>query len=483
MKKMDTLVISLSLTLFLSQNTIAQQTHNVKHFTLGELPTRAINKLSTWKMIFKKGAKTPVDYYINQQYSAITQESVNVVVVVDEKPYLGAPLRFTALEDKASDTAFFSSARFDRITSTLKYYDKRTKTGVEHSNSDEAVTSDTFATVKEAVGNIAFTPNGELIYSHHPFFSPENKVVKYDATTKTVAPFPNKAWNTPSKANDQYLSSVLGIRNDSNGIIWMLDMGLRDNITPKIVGWNMYKNQLEKIYYIPAPATTPTSQHNDMVVDLKHQVFVIADEGIANGGDGSKAALVTVDMKTGKTRRLLQGHYSTMAENTPITIDKKILSVEGKPLLVGADGITADAENIWLYYAPLNGSKIYRIKIEDLINEELSETALSKKVETYSKKPNNGGLSIDKDNNLYLTALETKSIAIVLAKDRSVHSYTADDHMLWPDGITYNAKDGYMYVSAAQVHLGAVFNYGINKSTKPFYIFRFKPVAEGISGR
>lgn len=347
----------------------------------------------------------------------------------------------------------------------------------------QQATAEKFAAVNEAVGNITFTPKGELIYSHHPFFSPENRVVKYDTITKMVTPFPNKSWNTPRKSNDQYLSSVLGIRNDSNGIIWMLDMGLRDHITPKIVGWNLDKNQLEKIYYIPAPATIPASQHNDMVVDLKHQVFIIADEGIGNGGDGSQAALVTVDMKTAKTRRLLQGHYSTSAENTPTIIDKKILSIKGKPLLVGADGITADAENVWLYYAPLNGKKIYRIKIDDLIDEDLNEAALGKKVETYSDKPNNGGLSIDQDNNLYSTALETKSIAVILAKDRTVHTYSSDAHLLWPDGVSYNAADGYMYVSAAQVHLGAAFNNGVNKSTKPFYIFRFKPITEGISGR
>jgi hypothetical protein len=35
-----------------------------------------------------------------------------------------------------------------------------------------------------------------------------------------------------------------------------------------------------------------------MVVDTKHGVFVIADEGIGNGGDGTTAALVVVDMKT-----------------------------------------------------------------------------------------------------------------------------------------------------------------------------------------
>ncbi|APZ92642.1 hypothetical protein [Fuerstiella marisgermanici] len=59
----------------------------------------------------------------------------------------------------------------------------------------------------------------------------------------------------------------------------------------------------------------------------------------------------------------------------------------------------------------------------------------------------------------------------------------ASDHrMLWPDGISYN-HDGYMYISATQVHLGALLNGGTDKTSKPFYIFRFKPKAPGIIGR
>lgn len=47
----------------------------------------------------------------------------------------------------------------------------------------------------------------------------------------------------------------------------------------------------------------------------------------------------------------------------------------------------------------------------------------------------------------------------------------------------YNHADGYMYVSAAQVHLGAVFNSGKNLAKPPYYIFRFKPVAKGVDFR
>ncbi len=341
-----------------------------------------------------------------------------------------------------------------------------------------------FMTTDEAVGNITFTPNGNLVYSHHPFFQPKNRVMIYDKKAKTHKPFPNKSWNTPRKTNDHYLSNVLGIRNDKNGVVWMIDMGMRNEITPKIVGWNMKSNSLERIYYLPKTAIVTTSQPNDMVVDTKHGVFIIADEGIGNGGDGSKAAFIIVDMKSGKTRRILEGTRTTLPDSKkPTIINGKTLSVGGAPLLVGNDGITADVNFEWLYYGPLNGVHIYRVKIENLLNENLSETDLDSSIETYSEKPNNGGMSIDKEGNLYLTALETESVVVVGAKDRKVSTVLKNKNLKWPDGVSYNDVDGYMYVSAAQVHLGAVFNDGKSKATRPFYVFRFKPLVEGVPFR
>lgn len=347
----------------------------------------------------------------------------------------------------------------------------------------QTVPHEIFATVDQAVGNIAFTRQGNLVYSHHPFFNPSDRVVTYDARTKKTAPFPNKAWNTPRETDDHYLSNVLGIRNDKNGIVWMLDMGQRNPVTPKIVGWNTVTDSLEKIYYLPETAVVPTSQPNDMVVDTRHGAFIIADEGIGNGGDGSTAALITVDMKTGKTRRLLQGTRTTLPENMPTVIKGKPLTANGKNLLVGCDGITADENFEWLYFAPLNGSRLYRVKLEEVLNENLTESEWSGKIENYSEKPNNGGLSIDTEGNIYLTAMESNSVKVVLAKDKSIHTVFTDQKLLWPDGVSYNAHDGYMYVSAAQVNLGAAFNNGKSKALAPYYIFRFRPLVKGVPYR
>jgi sugar lactone lactonase YvrE len=351
---------------------------------------------------------------------------------------------------------------------------------------EKMVTAELFASVPHSVGNITFTSDNRVIYSHHPFFSPDVRVAELDADRKNFKPFPNAGWNTPRAGIDQYLDSVLGLRGDESGIVWMLDMGQRTPLTPKIVGWNTSSNRLERIYYLPWPASLPESQHNDFVVDVKNRKFYIADEGIGPGGDGTKAALVVVDMNSGAARRLLQGHVSTLPEDRPITVNGKALTVpgkDGKPVVikVGADGIAADKEFEWLYYGPLNGTSIYRVRISDLVNETLTEAELGSRVERYATKPNNGGLSIDADGNLYLTEVETKAVGVISANDRQYRRFAWNDHLVWPDGVSY-APDGFMYVSAAQIPLAALLNEGTAHNKPPYYIFRFRPLAAGRVG-
>lgn len=355
-------------------------------------------------------------------------------------------------------------------------------TGVQQTKAQSQGKVEKYAEVPYPVGNIAFDHNRELVYSNHPFFAPEVRVMRYESALKKSTPFPNEAWNTRRKTDDHFLDDVLGIRNDSKGVVWMLDMGLKSGLTPKLVGWNTRSNNLERIYYIPAPASLKTSQLNDFVIDESRGVVVIADEEIGNGGDGSKAALVILNLKDGTTRRVLQGHPTTIPENVAIMVDGNPLNIPGtnRPLLVGADGITLDKENKWLYYAPLNGRKVYRVKMDDLIN--LPEKDLSSQIETYSSKDNNGGISIDKKGNLYLTLVGQKAIGIIPSDTRKPYVFVQDPELYWPDGVSYN-KDGYMYVSAAQLTLASVFNNGKDLTKKPYYIFRFKPLAEGVGNR
>lgn len=347
-------------------------------------------------------------------------------------------------------------------------------------------TAEVVAELPEAVGNITFTPDERIIYSHHPFFSPVIRVAELNADRRSGRPFPNLTWNTPRKDNDHYLDSVLGLRGDEDGVIWMLDMGTRGGITPKLVGWNTRTDRLERIYHIPAPASRPESQLNDFVVDVKHGAFYIADEGIGPGGDGSQAALVVVDRRNGTSRRLLEGHESVLPEDIAITVDGRELRVpdaDGKSvhLRVGADGIALDRQAQWLYFGPLNGAWLYRVRTSDLLDTSLNAEVLGQRVERYARKPNNGGLSIDDDGNLYLTEVEHRAVGVIGPKERRYQRLTSHPDLVWPDGVSFS-PDGWMYVSAAQISEVSAFNEGKALNRPPYFIFRFRPLAPGLLG-
>ena len=121
------------------------------------------------------------------------------------------------------------------------------------------VRAEIVARLPQSVGNIAITPDNQIIFSHHPFFSPDVRVARLTSPT-TFQPFPNADWNTPRKGTDHYLDNVLGLRSDENGVVWIIDMGFRTKITPKLVGWNTRADRLERMYYMPEPVTRAGSQ-------------------------------------------------------------------------------------------------------------------------------------------------------------------------------------------------------------------------------
>ncbi len=335
------------------------------------------------------------------------------------------------------------------------------------------------------VGNVTFTPDGRVIFSHHPMFEPEVRVGEMTSST-TFRPFPSAAWNRPRRGTDEYLDSVLGLRCDENGIVWMLDSGQRTKITPKIVGWNTRTDRLERIYRLPEPVTRPFSDPNDLVIDGRHGAFYIADEGAGPNGDGSRAALIVVDMGTGAARRLLEGHASTRAEGLPIHVDGRDLVRREKdgrevPHRVGVDGIALDHGAEWLYFAPLSGRSVYRIRTADLLDPSLDERRLGDKVERYAEKPLTGGMSIDADGNLYLTEIEHRAVGVIPREGRRYRRIAAHPEMHWPDGISFS-PDGAMHVTTDQLPRAAPLNGGSSDFTPPYLTFSFKPLAPGRVG-
>src|SRR5205085_2094876 len=115
---------------------------------------------------------------------------------------------------------------------------------------------------------------------------------------------------------------------------------------------------------------------NDVRVDTTTGHAFITDSGTG--------ALVVVDLKSGKARRLLGEDVSTKIEpDTDIKVDgMKIIDPKtGKAPAFQSDGIAYDKQGGWLYYHALTAHTLYRVKADVLRDESLDSAQVGAKVE------------------------------------------------------------------------------------------------------
>jgi sugar lactone lactonase YvrE len=334
------------------------------------------------------------------------------------------------------------------------------------------------ATLSQGPGNIAVTPDGRIILSQHQFYSPELRVVELLKDGRTV-PFPDEAWAREPGADGVGLNSVLGIRSDRNGVVWILDNG---GEVPRVVAWNTVTNKLHRIIPIDAPATRPGSFHNDLAVDSRHGALYLADFGGDKG-----PAIVVVDLKTGRSRRVLEGHRSVQAEDIPTVIEGRPLrqkQPDGRVTLgrVGLNPITIDPTFEWVYFGAMHSDDLWRVRTRDLLNTGLSGDQLGKRVVRYGTKPPSDGISMDAAGNVYVTDTIEKAIGVT-SPDGRYRVLAQDDELLaWPDGISAG-PDGWMYATVNKLHRSAALNAGENLSAPPYYVVRFRPFGDAVTGR
>jgi hypothetical protein len=85
------------------------------------------------------------------------------------------------------------------------------------------------ARLSQAPGNVTVTGSGRIIMSQHQFYEPDYSVVERQGDG-SLTPFPNKELNDRQTHSDLTLDSVLGIRTDVNGVVWMLDEASRRSL-------------------------------------------------------------------------------------------------------------------------------------------------------------------------------------------------------------------------------------------------------------
>ena len=293
-------------------------------------------------------------------------------------------------------------------------------------------------------GNLAIGPDSRMFMSVHAFYDPELRVVEVHPDGSTT-PYPTEAWARAPQGGSDGLNSVLGLRADREGILWMLD-GQGENQTGRVVGWNTRTETLEAIYYIGAPVARPFSFLNDLAVDRTHDAIYISDTA-----NHVESALIVIDMQTGRARRVLEGSAFTAAEDTPMIIDGREILLGGAPAKIGVNPITVDPTDTWVYFAPMTGSAMYRVRTVDLLDESLDAAALEARVERYGDKPISDGTTVDAAGNVYITAMTENALGVTKADGTYEVLFQSDKDLPWPDGFAMGV-DGYVYATVNELH-------------------------------
>ena len=328
-------------------------------------------------------------------------------------------------------------------------------------------------------GNLAVTAEGRVFATVHQFRRAEAQLIEITGP-ESYRPWPDKAWNGPFGSGPDVLNSVLGIRIDRKGRLWVIDNGLGDPPqTPKLVAFSLEDGKPVYRYDFP-PETGPVGSFlNDLAVDDARGFVYLADVGGSH-----EPALVTVDLKAHASRRFTASP-ALQAEDLDLVVEGRVIGPRGedgkvKPARVAVNPITLSADGETLYFGAMTGETWYQVPAR-LLREGAEDAEIAKAIAKAGPKPVSDGASTDIEGNHYFTDLGQNAIT-VLSPDGRLETLVQDDRLLWPDALSFGEPD-WLYIAVNQLHRAPRFNGGVDGAVLPFRILRVHTGTEGIPGR
>jgi sugar lactone lactonase YvrE len=288
----------------------------------------------------------------------------------------------------------------------------------------------------------------------------------------SVQPYPDEFWNRwdrkPENASKQFVC-VQSVVADDRDSLWVVDpaapmMAAVVPGGPKVVQISLGTNRVIRVYSF-ADAVKPSSYLNDIRIDTKRNVAYLTDSGAG--------ALVVLDTKSGEAHRVLEGHESTKPEpGVAIGVNgKPVMTADGKPPQIAADSIALSHDGEFLYYKPLTGATLYRVRTGALRDGDRSSAASA--VERVADAFPTDGFWMDAQDTLYLSNINESAI-YRMRKNGKPEKLLADPRLVWPDTFS-QGPDGSLYITASHINDGPQYNRGKSTRTMPYAVFRFKP--------
>lgn len=293
-----------------------------------------------------------------------------------------------------------------------------------------------------------------------------------------LSAYPDSTWNTGGPYETHFLR-VQDLFVDAEDKLWVLDSkpGSASNIFGdgeatsgqfKLVKIDTQSDEVEKVYLFE-DLDKSKSALNDVRVDVEKNLAYLSDPG--------QAAIVVLDLASGRTRTVLQHTPYTTAANRVLCFDDvEMRGKDGKPFSSHVNGIALTHDFQYFYFKPINHDNLFRIPTRHLADTALSAAELSAAVEDMGLVGVTHGLIADKKGNIYLTTSESHSISY-LSPDGRLHQLVQDPRLLWPDSFGIGA-DGYLYVTCAQLQRLPQWNNGEDKTEYPYRAFKAKLPAE-----
>ena len=323
---------------------------------------------------------------------------------------------------------------------------------------------------------------GGRIFVNYPKWGDDVAFTVGEVRDGEVRPYPSQAFNdNDHDADPDALVSVQSVVVDPADRLWILDTGspMMNPTThggPKLVCVDLSRDEVVTTILFQPDVALPTTYLNDVRFDLRRGPGGTAF--ITDSTDSGPNGIIVVDLDTGQSWRRLHDHPSTKGLAPP---DLQLV-VEGEqflkrsedgtvsPVTFGSDGIAISADGARLFYCPLASRRLWSVAVDTLMDRDSDDDAVASVVDEGDKGSAGDGMETDAQGRIYVTCGERNSVDRRLP-DGSWETVVHDARLLWPDTMSV-ATDGYLYVTANNLHRQPAFRGGKDERHKPYALFR-----------
>jgi hypothetical protein len=317
---------------------------------------------------------------------------------------------------------------------------------------------------------VAVSDKGRIFASFPRWLGDDTPSVGEVMKDGSIRAFPGGDWNqwTPGASPQNRFVNINSVQVDRQNNLWVVDSASprfgQPVIAggPKLVQIDLTTNKVKRVYRFNSQIAPARSTLNDVQVR----------DGYAYLTESGLGAIIVVDLKSGEARRVLANHPATKSDPkiVPVVEGRELRGADGRVPQTHANAIALSPDGTWLYFQPTYGPNLLRIRTADLRNTELSEKVLGQRVKSVGKTVAAGGMTMDKRGILYLADMENNAIAM-RCPNGQLKRLIQDDRLTWPDGGSIG-RDGNLYFPVAQVHRLPRFSGGIDRTQKPFRLFK-----------